>query len=211
MNLTNCGVAMRLLQQNLFPMEGAPDGLFFEAEILTPDEERAYLAVIQDLAFGPFRMHGVDAKRRVVRFGGHYLSGSAEMKPASAFPAALEPLRQRAAAVTGVPAADLSEVLVTEYTTGAGIGWHRDSQPFGVIVGISLGAPCRMRFQQGQGKDRQTWSLDLPSRSLYMLSGDAREAWQHSIPPVKEIRYSVTFRTLRDRAAKESIEPSATP
>jgi alkylated DNA repair protein (DNA oxidative demethylase) len=201
------------MQQNLFPMEGAPDGLFFETEILTPDEERAYLTVIRNLPFGPFRMHGVDAKRRVVRYGEHYVSGSAEMKPPSAFPASLEPLRERAAAVTSVPVAALSETLVTEYTPGAGIGWHRDSSPFGIIVGISFGAQCRMRFQRGEGIDHQTWSIELPSRSLYMLSGTVREDWQHCIPPVKEARYSVTFRTLGDRAANESIAqfPSAKP
>lgn len=192
-------MAIELIQQNLFPMEGAPNGLFFEGEILTPDEERAYLTTISELPFGPFRMHGVDAKRRVVRFGRHYLSGSAEMKPPSQFPASLEPLRERAASVSGVSLAGLSESLVTEYTPGAGIGWHRDSPPFGIIVGISFGAQCRMRFQRGEGKDRKTWSVDLPSRSLYMLRGSVREDWQHSIPPVKEVRYSVTFRTLRDR------------
>ena len=190
---------MQLIQQNLFPMEGAPNGLFFQAEILTPDEERAYMTTIRELSFGPFRMHGVEAKRRVVRFGRHYLSGSAEMKPPSEFPPSLEPLRERAASVSGLSPAALSEALVTEYTPGAGIGWHRDSPPFGIIVGISFGAQCRMRFQRGEGKDRQTWSLELPSRSLYMLRGSVREDWQHSIPPVKETRYSVTFRTLRGR------------
>ena len=42
-------------------------GFFFQAEILTPDEERAYTTTIRELSFGPFRMHGVEAKRRVVR------------------------------------------------------------------------------------------------------------------------------------------------
>jgi hypothetical protein len=34
-------------------------------------------------------------------------------------------------------------------------------------------------------------------RSGYVLSGAARYAWQHSIPPTKALRYSITFRTLR--------------
>jgi alkylated DNA repair dioxygenase AlkB len=166
---------------------------------MTAAEEAAFLTTIRDMPFGAFRMHGIDAKRRVVRFGGHYVSGSAEMKPVSEFPSSLDPLRERAAAICGVPVNALSESLVTEYTPGAGIGWHRDSPPFGIIVGVSFGAECRMRFQRGEGAQRQTWSLDLPPRSLYMLSGSAREEWQHSIPAVKETRYSVTFRTLKDR------------
>ena len=192
-------------QQDLFPLEGAPDGLLFEAEIMTPAEEGAFLEVIKRLPFGHFRMHGVDAKRRVLRFGLHYLAGSAEMKPTSDFPVSLEPLRARAAAIAGVPAQVLSESLVTEYTPGAGIGWHRDSPPFGIVAGISLGGVCRMRFQRGEQEQRQTWTLELPPRSLYVMSGSAREEWQHSIPAVKESRWSITFRTLREMGAEADV------
>jgi alkylated DNA repair protein (DNA oxidative demethylase) len=171
----------------------------FEREIMTPAEEVAFRTVIEKLAFGPFRMHGVDARRHVVRFGGHYLAGSAEMRPTSEFPNSLEPLRARAAVVAGVPADALSESVVIEYPPGAGIGWHRDAPPFGIVVGISFGAVCRMRFQRGEGEERQTWSIELPPRSIYVLTGSAREEWQHSIPPVKDTRYSVTFRTLKAR------------
>jgi alkylated DNA repair protein (DNA oxidative demethylase) len=188
-------------QLDLFPLGAAPDGLMFEPEIMTAIEEAAFLDVIKTLPFEPFRMHGVDAKRRVVRFGLHYLAGSAAMMPASDFPLSLEPLRARAAAVAGVPPRVLSESLVTEYASGAGIGWHRDSPPFGIVAGISLGGGCRMRFQRGEGRQRQTWTLALPPRSLYIMSGDAREEWQHSIPPVKEPRWSITFRTLKARDA----------
>jgi alkylated DNA repair dioxygenase AlkB len=36
----------------------------------------------------------------------------------------------------------------------------------------------------------------LAPRSAYLLTGEARHAWRHSIPATKELRYSVTFRTL---------------
>jgi alkylated DNA repair dioxygenase AlkB len=192
-------------QRDLFPLEDAPDGLLFESDIMTAIEEGAFLDVIKTLRFGPFRMHGVDAKRRVVRFGLHYLAGSAAMITASDFPLSLEPLRARAAAVAGIPTDVLSESLVTEYAPGAGIGWHRDSPPFGIVAGISFGGACRMRFQHGEGRQRQTWSFALPPRSLYVLSGVAREEWQHSIPPVKEPRWSITFRTLKARQAEVGV------
>ena len=185
-------------QQDLFPLEGAPDGLLFEPEILTAVEEAAFLQVIKPLPYGKFRMHGVDAKRNVVRFGIHYLAGSSEMKPTSEFPPSLEPLRERVATVAGIPVHALSESLVTEYPAGAGIGWHRDSPPFGIVAGISFGGDCRMRFQRGEGEQRQTWTIQLPPRSLYVMSGIVREEWQHSIPPVTEPRWSVTFRTLKN-------------
>jgi DNA oxidative demethylase len=192
-------------QRNLLPLEGAPDGLLFEPEIMTAIEEAVFLDVIKNLPFGAFRMHGIDAKRRVVRFGVHYLAGSAAMTPASHFPLSLEPLRARAAEVAGIPTGLLSESLVTEYMPGAGIGWHRDSPPFGIVAGISFGGDCRMRFQCGERRQRKTWTIELPPRSLYVLSGVAREEWQHSIPPVKECRWSITFRTLKARNARADV------
>jgi hypothetical protein len=116
-------------QQDLFPLQDSPDRLLFEPEIMTGLEEIAFLGVIKELPFGSFRMHGVDAKRRVVRFGAHYLAGSAEMRPASEFPLPLEPLQ----------AHSVSESLVTGYPPVAAIGWHRDSPPFGIVAGVSLG------------------------------------------------------------------------
>jgi alkylated DNA repair protein (DNA oxidative demethylase) len=141
-------------------------------------EEAALLDVNKTLPFGAFHMHGVDAKRRVVRFGLHYVAGSAALTAASDLPLSLEPLRGRAAAVAGVPTHVLSESLITEYTPGTGIGWHLDAPPFGILAGISFGGRCRMRFQRREGQQRQTWTIELPPRSLYVLSGVAREEWQ---------------------------------
>src|SRR5215467_15238457 len=35
------------------------------------------------------------------------------------------------------------------------------------------------------------------TRSVYILSGEARNLWEHSIPQAAALRYSVMFRTLR--------------
>jgi len=101
--------------------------------------------------------------------------------------------------VAGVEGDALAEVLVTHYPPGAGIGWHRDAPAFGVVVGVSLLGACRLRFQQGRGAARKTRALTLAPRSAYVLDGAARWQWQHAIPPGREERYSVTFRTLRAR------------
>jgi len=42
-------------------------------------------------------------------------------------------------------------------------------------------------------------AIELPPRSLYRLEGVARWEWEHSIPPVAQIRRSITLRTLRER------------
>jgi hypothetical protein len=38
--------------------------------------------------------------------------------------------------------------------------------------------------------------MDLEPRSAYSITGHARWGWQHAISPTKELRYSITFRTL---------------
>ena len=98
-----------------------------------------------------------------------------------------------------LPAAALSEALLTEYQPGAPIGWHRDAPGFGIVVGISLLSACRFRFRRGSGRDAERISLTLDARSAYVLNGPARTVWQHSIPEVATLRYSITFRTLKQR------------
>ena len=105
-----------------------------------------------------------------------------------------------AAAFAALRPADLSEGIVTEYAPGAPIGWHRDAPGFGVVVGISLLAAARFRFRRGKVGAWETVEVRLEPRSIYVLTGPARTEWQHNIPPVDALRYSVTFRTLRKRA-----------
>ena len=131
--------------------------------------------------------------------------------PGPALPGFLEPLRERAAALAGVEPASLAEALLTEYSPGAGIGWHRDAPQFGVVVGISLLSACRMRFRRGTGPAREARAVMLASRSAYVLTGEARQQWQHSIPPTPALRYSVTFRTLRQRSLATRAARGARP
>jgi alkylated DNA repair dioxygenase AlkB len=114
-------------------------------------------------------------------------------------PEFLVPVRDRAAAFAGLPPSTLSEALLTEYAPGAPIGWHRDAPPFGDVVGISLLSPCRFRFRRGRAGAWETTEVQLVPRSIYVLTGPARTEWEHSIPAVSELRYSITFRTLRER------------
>jgi alkylated DNA repair protein (DNA oxidative demethylase) len=41
------------------------------------------------------------------------------------------------------------------------------------------------------------YEVELAPRSAYVLAGAARSNWQHSIPPVPDLRFSITFRQLR--------------
>ncbi len=148
--------------------------------------------------FRTLTMRGQTARRTVRHFGLDYDYESGELVPADPLPAPLGFLRERCAALIERDPADLVQILVSRYPEGAGIGWHRDAPMFGSrIVGVSLLAPCRMRFQRTVKGERETAAIDLAPRSAYVLGGKARWSWQHSIPATKALRYSVTFRTLR--------------
>jgi alkylated DNA repair protein (DNA oxidative demethylase) len=175
-----------------------PQGFQYLPDWISQIEERSLLDDMARLNFSDVRMHGVVAKRRVVHFGWDYGYESWRISRTDAAPDWLMPLRARAAALIDEPAEALEEVLVTRYEPGAGIGWHRDAPMFGpVVVGVSLLSVCRMRFQWKQGAERKTAACLLAPRSAYVLRGAARDDWQHSIPPVNELRYSITFRTVK--------------
>jgi alkylated DNA repair dioxygenase AlkB len=175
-----------------------PEGLVYREEFVTPDEERALLLLFEEMEFGAVVMHGQAAKRTVRHFGLGYEYSSGALEPTDPLPVEMEWLRERCAALMEREPTDLVQVLVSRYPEGAGIGWHRDAPMFGSkIAGVSLLAPCRMRFQRTVKGQREVAAVELAPRSAYLLSGKARWSWQHSIPATKALRYSVTFRTLR--------------
>jgi DNA oxidative demethylase len=151
---------------------------------------------VQGLEFSAVEMHGQVARRRVTHFGWRYGYGTTKIEPAEALPDFLLTLRTRAAELAGAQPEALAEVIVTQYPPGAPIGWHRDAPQFGDVVGVSLLGACRFKFKRGKGSEALAWETVLAPRSAYVLRGSARWAWQHSIPPVKTLRYSITFRTL---------------
>jgi alkylated DNA repair protein (DNA oxidative demethylase) len=187
-------MAMRGVQER-------PAGLTYRADLVGPAEESSLLDWCRALATEPVVMHGVESRRRVRHFGVHYDAASWRTVPTDPVPDVLLGLREAAASVADVQPTTLAEALVTCYPPGAGIGWHRDAQAFGpVVVGVSLGAHAVMRFQRtAAGGERWVFEQALAPRSVYVLSGAARSAWQHSVPAVKDERWSVTFRQLRGR------------
>jgi len=183
--------------RQLFDDHVLPEGFRLEDHFLSVPDEATLLERIRGLEFREMRMRGVTAKRRVIQYGRHYSFETFKLTEAPPLPDFLVPVRDRAAAFVGVPATELIEALLMEYSPGAAIGWHRDAPGFGVVVGISLLAPCRFRFRRGETRAWETAEVSLAPRSIYVLTGAARSEWQHSIPAVTSLRYSVTFRTLR--------------
>jgi alkylated DNA repair dioxygenase AlkB len=192
-------------QSDLFAAPtGLPEGFRYHAEVLSADEEEALARELGALPFKPFDFHGYLANRQVVSFGYRYDYGSRSVVEAAPFPSFLDPLRRKVAAIFGRPEEAFRQVLINEYRPGAGIGWHRDKAQFDEVVGVSLLQPCNLRFRRKSGETWQRVSLTVEPRSAYLLSGPARTVWEHSIPALDRLRYSITLRTLVARAAVEA-------
>jgi DNA oxidative demethylase len=176
-----------------------PEGIVYRPELLSAEEEQGLLREFETLRFDPIVLHGQAAKRTGRHYGLDYDYESRTPKPGEPVPDWLLPARARAAELAGVEPEELAEILVQHYPPGATIGWHRDAPAFDKVVGLSLGGSSRLRFQRGKREKRRVWEVALEPRSGYVLQGEARRSWEHSIPPAKERRYSITFRTLRNR------------
>jgi alkylated DNA repair dioxygenase AlkB len=176
---------------------GSPEGLQYADEFISPAVERELIGHVQALPLQPFQFGAYEGKRRVASFGFRYDYTLRRLQQAKPMPAWLGPLIGMVEAFGG-SSTQIRQVLCTEYHAGVGIGWHRDKPHFDRIFGLSLGSPCKFRFRRQAGERWQRYTLDAEPRSLYMMSGQSRQLWEHSIPAVGAPRYSITFRTMAD-------------
>ena len=180
-----------------------PPGFLYQDDFISAAEQAELVEQINQIEFSTFEMRGVVAKRRVAFFGASYDRGA---QPSPPIPEFLSPVRIRLADLAGVTAVDFAMVLINEYRPGTPIGWHRDAPQYELIAGVSLLSSCRMRLRPYVAPSQATESglrrtttheLELRPRSAYVMKGEARSGYEHSIPAVTALRYSITFRTLR--------------
>jgi alkylated DNA repair dioxygenase AlkB len=186
-----------MTQLALFADPTLPEGFRYQPGLITAALESGLVARFAELPFKPFEFQGFLGKRRVTSFGWRYDFNEQAMQRAAPLPEWLAEVRDLAAAFADLHPSKLAHAMVTEYEPGAPIGWHRDRPQFEDVIGISLLSPCTFRFRRKQGAGWQRASIVAEPRSAYLLRGPARTEWQHSIPPVEALRYSITFRTLR--------------
>jgi alkylated DNA repair dioxygenase AlkB len=172
-------------------------GFRYAPDFVSEPEQEGLVRWIETLPLKPFEFHGFTGNRRVASFGLRYDYARQTLAAAAPIPESLLELRTRAASWAGLDPARLPQMLVTEYAPGAPIGWHRDKPQFDEVLGISLLAPTnfRLRRQTPTGWERR--SVLLQPRSIYLLCGEVLREWEHSIPPLTALRYSITLRSLQ--------------
>ena len=186
---------------SLFPeLSSGPPGFVYIPNFISVEEENALLTFVRDMELHPLLFQGFEAKRKVVSFGYDYNFDTRKILKGQPIPDAFHPLVDKVAETLSIQANEIAEVLVTEYPPGAVINWHRDAPPFKVIAGISLLEPSVFKFRPHDKakQDRKSIiSIPVDRRSFYSIADEARSEWQHSISPVKSLRYSITLRTLQ--------------
>ena len=189
------------IMNTLFPIEPVyPEGFLYFPGFIQPAEEKHLCKLIADTELHPFRFQGYEAKRKVASFGQDWSFENKTLLKGQAIPPAFYALIEKIAAHLSLKTERFTELLLTEYPIGSVINWHRDAPPFDLIAGISLHADCIFRLRpHDKTKQGRTSVISFPveRRSLYVMQGPSRSDWQHSIAPVKKLRYSITLRTLK--------------
>ena len=188
-------------------------GLELREEFISADEEAQLVDHIEALGLSPFRFQGWTGKRLTRSFGWRYDFDDASFAETEPIPDWLAAIRARAAKLAGLAPGDFAHALVVRYDPGAGIGWHRDRPQFDKVVGISLGAATAMRFRQRTVSGFRRANVRLEPRSAYLLSGEVRREWEHSIAAHEALRFSITFRSLSELGlrSRSSPRPASAP
>jgi alkylated DNA repair dioxygenase AlkB len=183
-------------------------GLGYTENIISEAQERELVERLEHMELAPFRFHGWLGNRKTQSFGWRYDFEDASFTRTEAMPAWLQALREKAAEFAGAQPDDFVHVLIARYDPGAGIGWHRDRDVFEKVVGISLNTPARLRFRQRTKSGFRRSSVEVDPRSAYLLSGEARWDWEHSIAAGDRLRFSITFRTLSNKGRRVALQQS---
>jgi alkylated DNA repair dioxygenase AlkB len=184
-------------------MLATPLGFRYQADFISATEEQELAAALGNLPLKPFEFQGHLGNRRVLSFGLRYDYTRREVQASAAPPEFLGSLLKKVAQFANHQVHEFKQIGINEYRAGAGIGWHRDKPEFGAVVGVSLLSAAKIRFRGTRHRGWERCSCILEPRSVYILTGEARQQWEHSIPPVASLRYSLTFRIL---ASTESID-----
>jgi alkylated DNA repair dioxygenase AlkB len=177
------------------------EGLRYAREFVSEEVERELIARVAELPLKPFQFGAFEGHRRVKSFGFRYDYTLQKLTESDPIPDWLKDVARSVERFGNLGEASIRQVLCTEYDAGVGIGWHRDKGHFKEVFGLSLHSACKLRFRRRDGDRWERFSLRCEPRSLYLMQDEARHDWEHSIPAVEQLRYSITFRTMADKVS----------
>ena len=161
-----------LNQGELFAAPPIVPGLQWVGEAVSEAEEAALAAHIDAAPLAPFKFGQWEGKRLTVHYGSAYDFSRHRLDEAPPLPDWLVAARDKLAPQAARDPTAFAAALLIRYDPGAGIGWHRDRPQYGEVLGLSLSAPCLLRLRRRTGDGFERRSVELPPRSLYLLSGE---------------------------------------
>lgn len=174
------------------------NGLWYIENYLSSNEIEDIKKYIQnDIAMQPITNNSTYS-RRVAHFGYYYSYNRTGLKTAPKIPTILNDLAacNRINKLTNSLILEpFDQVIINEYKPNQQITYHTDDiKLFGpVIACITIGQAIPIYFKN----ENKEIKLDIKEGSMYIMTGDARYSWKHSLKNNKSgIRYSITYRTI---------------
>ena len=155
----------------------SPPGCYIVPNFIDDDQEAALLRTIDRQPWLS------DLKRRVQHYGYRYdyrfrdISGADKLGEIPDWLSEIGRILVR----NGHYSTEPDQVIINEYLPGQGIAAHIDRQHCFAdrVATVSLGSQCVMRFENRQLGEKI--DVELPPRSLAMITGDSRYNWTHAI------------------------------
>ena len=177
-------------------------GLRYQENVISEPEERALVERLDGLDLAPFRFHGWLGNRKTQSFGWRYDFDDASFMPAEPIPEWLQEVRASAAAFAGLQPGDFVHVLARSLRSGRGHRLAPRPRRIRESRRNFVEHTSDLRFRQRTESGFHRANLVVPPRSAYLLSGEARHDWEHSISPQQSRRFSITFRTLSEKGRR---------
>lgn len=171
-----------------------PPGLHMAYGVISAAEEAALIALIESLELPRVALDPLNP-RSSRAYGWNYLQDDT-IEPCPGLPPGFDELTKRAAALVGVAPDDLVQGMLIRYEPQSIIQWHLDKAVWDHVIGISLGESVTMGFRKEQAGGDDIRAVELPPRSAYVMTGEARFDYKHGLPPAPGTRWSVTFRSF---------------
>ncbi|KAJ2116563.1 hypothetical protein IW146_001430 [Coemansia sp. RSA 922] len=190
-------------------------GLYYIADFISEQEEQDILAHIREdeereisTGGGSDKWHRI--QERYVKHYGHSFDyqtkhvGDAAKTASQQLPLWSQSFIERMSECIPAHAFEPDMLTIQRYPPGAGISFHVDSHTAftDTLAVLSMGTPVQMDFRKPGAHKAVLTSLDLEPRSLLLLTGEARYAWEHAI---RIRRTDLVNGAIRERQERWSI------